>query len=344
MSVPATTGIPGLAGTNPPTLLELRGIVQRFGAPPGRLAQRLGLARAPHAVLAVDRVDLDIARAEVVGLAGESGCGKSTLARIAAGTLRPSEGTRRWNGRDIAALEGSERIVAELAIQLVFQDAHAALDPRMRVIDQLCEAPVAHRRVDASVAGALGERLLDEVGLDPALGRRYPHQLSGGQRSRVVIARALAVDPQLLVCDEPVAALDVSVQAQVLNLFMGLREARGLSYLFISHDLAVIRHLADRVAIMYLGQLVETAPVHELFARPAHPYTRVLLAEIPDLARRRRTYGGAAGEIPSPLAPPPGCRFHPRCPSATERCRVEPPRLRNVAPGHLAACHLHDAA
>lgn len=340
MSVPATTGIPGLAGTNPPTLLELRGIVQRFGASPGRLAQRLGLARAPHAVLAVDRVDLDIARAEVVGLAGESGCGKSTLARIAAGTLRPSEGTRRWNGRDIAALEGSERIVAELAIQLVFQDAHAALDPRMRVIDQLCEAPVAHRRVDASVAGALGERLLDEVGLDPALGRRYPHQLSGGQRSRVVIARALAVDPQLLVCDEPVAALDVSVQAQVLNLFMDLQERHRTAMVFISHNLAVVEHVAHDVMVMYLGRAVECGPARRLFEGARHPYTQALLSASPgfdEAAAARRI--PIRGEPPSPLSPPAGCAFHPRCPQATGRCREERPELRQVD-GLQVACHL----
>jgi peptide/nickel transport system ATP-binding protein len=281
MSVPATTGIPGLAGTNPPTLLELRGIVQRFGASPGRLAQRLGLARAPHAVLAVDRVDLDIARAEVVGLAGESGCGKSTLARIAAGTLRPSEGTRRWNGRDIAALEGSERIVAELAIQLVFQDAHAALDPRMRVIDQLCEAPVAHRRVDASVAGALGERLLDEVGLDPALGRRYPHQLSGGQRQRVAIARALAVDPQLLVCDEPVSALDMTVQAQILDLLGRIRRERGLALLFIGHDLEAVGAVSERIAVMKDGRVIEIGTAAAVLQRPVTAYAQALVGAMP---------------------------------------------------------------
>jgi len=207
------------------------------------------------------------------------------------------------------------------------------------------EAPLVHGQVARHAAADLGDRLLAEVGLDPGLARRYPHQLSGGQRSRVVIARALAVAPRLLVCDEPVAALDVSVQAQVLNLFMTLRESRALAYLFISHDLGVIRHLADRVAIMYLGRVVETASARELFARPAHPYTRALLAEVPDLARRRRAYASVAGEMPSPLAPPAGCSFHPRCPVATDRCRAEPPRLRAIAPGHQAACHLlHGAA
>ena len=325
-------------------LLGLRGIEKRFVRPldlAAKIANRFGAGMREQVVHAIDHADLELARGEVVGLAGESGCGKSTLARIAAGILAPSRGERLWQGQAIAAMPRQERLATELKVQMIFQDAFASLNPRMRVEDIISEAPLAHRIIGKDERAGYVDHLLQQVGLDPAAKRRWPHQFSGGQRSRIGIARALAVRPELLICDEAVAALDVSIQAQVLNLFMQLRERLGLTYLFISHDLGVIRHLADRVLIMYLGRIVEAAPARDLFAQPDHPYTRALLAEVPTLARRRRVYQPIRGEIPSPLAPPSGCHFHPRCPHALPRCTTEAPALREIAPGHLSACHLN---
>jgi peptide/nickel transport system ATP-binding protein len=298
-----------------------------------KVARALGADVAEHTVHAVDRVSFEVRRGEVVGLVGESGCGKSTLGRLACGLAAPSSGRVLYQGK---APAGTQRP------QMIFQDPFASLNPRMRVEDIIGEAPVVHGFVPKAAIRDYVAELLAQVGLDAAYRRRYPHQFSGGQRARIGIARALAMKPDFLVCDEAVAALDVSIQAQVLNLFLDLRERLGLTYLFISHDLGVVRHLAQRVVVMYLGRAVESAPTAELFAAPNHPYTQALLAEVPRLDRKRRAYVPIKGEIPSPLAPPPGCHFHPRCPHAMERCRREAPALHEISPGRLSACHLND--
>jgi peptide/nickel transport system ATP-binding protein len=225
---------------------------------------------------------------------------------------------------------------------MIFQDPFASLNPRMRVADIVGEAPLVHGIVERAALDAYLDDVLRRCGLDASYKRRYPHQFSGGQRSRIGIARALAVKPEFIVCDEAVAALDVSIQAQILNLFMQLRQELDLTYLFISHDLGVVQHLSDRVVIMYLGRVVESASNEDLFRAPNHPYTQALLMQVPRLEARRTAFQPIAGEIPSPLAPPPGCHFHPRCPHAMARCKAEVPALREVAPGHLSACHLND--
>ena len=328
-------------------LLELSGVSKRFTKPldlAGRIARRLGAGLSEQTVHALDRVDLAVREGEVVGLVGESGCGKSTLGRIVSRILEPTEGERRWKGRPYAEFDRSGERAERLAVQMIFQDPYASLNPRLRIVDIVGEAPVVHGLVDRSARDDYVAEVLRKVGMDASLLRRFPHQFSGGQRSRIGIARALAVNPRFLVCDEAVAALDVSIQAQVLNLFIRLREELGLTYLFISHDLGVIRHVSDRVVVMYLGRVVEAAGAGEIFERPNHPYTEALIAEVPRVETRRRRFAAIRGEIPSPLDPPPGCHFHPRCPKAFERCRAEVPALRQVAPGHLSACHLNETA
>ncbi|MEM9148185.1 MAG: oligopeptide/dipeptide ABC transporter ATP-binding protein [Pseudomonadota bacterium] len=307
----------------------------------GRIAQRLGASLAEETVHAVDGVDLEIRPGEVVGLVGESGCGKSTLGRMIAGILPPSSGTIAFQGRPLAEMSPADRREATLAVQMIFQDPFASLNPRMRVEQIVGEAPLVHGLATRRELPDYVDEVLSKVGLDPALKRRYPHQFSGGQRQRIGIARALAVKPRFLVCDEAIAALDVSIQAQVLNLFMDLRQDLDLTYLFISHDLSVVEHIADRIVIMYLGRVIESAPTEALFAAPNHPYTQALLAEIPRLDQRKRAFKPVEGEIPSPLAPPPGCHFHPRCRQASDRCSSARPMLADIAPERRSACHLN---
>ncbi len=328
--------------------IELKGVSKRFGKNfdiAARLARRASAAfgKSPKdlTVRAVDNVDMTIRKGEVVGLVGESGCGKSTLGRMVAGIIQPSEGQVLWQGRDITTHSTQEARVAQLKIQMIFQNPYASLNPRLRVAEIVGEAPRVHGMIPRGEFDSYVDAQLRRAGLDPAYKRRYPHQFSGGQRQRIGIARALAVQPEFLVCDEAVAALDVSIQAQILNLFMDLRAELDLTYLFISHDLGVVEHLSDRVFIMYLGRIVEQAPAEEIFARANHPYTQALLAEVPRIETRKKQFAGVKGEIPSPLDPPSGCHFHPRCPHAMARCSIEVPALREIAPGHRSACHLN---
>lgn len=327
-------------------LIEARGVTRKFGSKPdlaAKIAIRLGLAKPEPVVHALDDVSLKINRGEVVGLVGESGCGKSTLGRVIAGIIPPSAGTIAWQGQERETLSASARHAADLATQMIFQNPMAALNPRMTIADIVSEAPRSHGMVSKADQQEYVDRYLELAGFDATMKNRYPHQFSGGQRQRVNIARALAVQPEFLVCDESVAALDVSIQAQVINLFMELRERLGLTYLFVSHDLGVVEHISDRVAIMYFGRIIEEAPVEEVFRRPNHPYTQALLAEVPKIELTKRKFEVVKGELPSPLNPPGGCHFHPRCPFVMDRCRHEVPKRREIAPRHVSACHLNDS-
>lgn len=330
---------------NPPILMQAEQVSRLFVKRPDyaeRLAALLGIKSHAYTVQAVDSVDLAIHEGEVVGLVGESGCGKSTLGRLLAGILPVTSGTIRTPAGELAHLTGQAAHAQRLATQMIFQDPMSSLNPRKRIRDIIGEAPLAHGIVSRADCDDYVAEVMRRVGLDPDYRNRFPHQFSGGQRQRVGIGRALAVKPRLLICDESIAALDVSIQAQILNLFMDLREELGLTYLFISHDLGVVRRISDRTVIMYLGRVVESGPTRDIFTAPRHPYTQALLDEVPRLSNRKRRFHGIQGEIPSPLHPPAGCHFHPRCPHAMPRCKAEQPLLQPVGAGHRAACHLID--
>ena len=321
-------------------ILEVDEVSKNFEASRGLLGTSL-LSRQRQVVRAVSGVSLALGPSEVLALVGESGCGKSTLGRIVAGLIQPTAGELRFGGTSHTVLSTSERREWARNVQMIFQNPYASLNARQTVREIIEEPLRVHRVVPKSDVGARANQLLEQVGLDPSFGERQPHQLSGGQCQRVGIARALTVVPRVLVCDEPVSALDVSIQAQVLNLFADLRQELTIAYLFISHDLGVVERLSDRVAVMYLGRIVETATRDDLFSSPKHPYTQALLDAVPKIGRSRAQSVRISGERPSPLNPPPGCHFHPRCPHATGRCRVEAPQLKAVGFNQFAACHLY---
>ncbi|HSE91766.1 MAG TPA: dipeptide ABC transporter ATP-binding protein [Methylomirabilota bacterium] len=319
-------------------LLEVRDLVKHFAVGGGLLGRSHGIVRA------VDGVSFSIRRGETLGLVGESGCGKTTTGRCILQLERATSGQVIFEGRDLTTLEGAALRAVRRKVQVIFQDPYSSLNPRMTVGQIIAEPLAVHGIVpDAGSRGQRVGELLRRVGLLPQHAQRYPHEMSGGQRQRVGVARALAMEPALIVCDEPVSALDVSIQAQIINLLEDLQAEFGLTYLFIAHDLAVVRHISDRVAVMYLGKIAEIADRKSLYDDPLHPYTKALLAAVPipdpELeARRERVV--LRGEVPSPLDPPSGCVFHPRCPIAVDRCHEQIPPLREIRSGHWAACHL----
>ncbi|QHO74992.1 peptide ABC transporter substrate-binding protein [Bradyrhizobium sp. CCBAU 051011] len=315
-------------------LLEVEDLVKHF------VAARSVFGRPTAHVKAVDGVSFTVEAGKTLALVGESGCGKSTVSRLVLRLIEPDAGTIRFEGRDLGALNANQLRAFRRDAQIIFQDPYASLNPRMTVSQILSEPLALHDLVPAARRRERVEELLRLVGLEPRFARRYPHEFSGGQRQRIAIARALAVEPKLIICDEPVSALDVSIRSQILNLLRDLQDRLGLAYIFVSHDLAVVKHIADRVAVMNLGGIVETAKADALFAAPRHPYSRALLSAIPvpkPQAKRSRIV--LEGEMPSALNPPSGCRFHTRCPYVIQRCRTEVPALLADATGHATACH-----
>lgn len=319
------------------TLLEVKGLKKYFPVRKGLLLRHVADVKA------VDDISFDLRRGETFGLVGESGCGKSTLGRAIIRIYEPSAGTVKFQGQNFLSLGGAKLREARRDVQMIFQDPMAALDPRMSVGQILSEPFEIHGILDSAQRKAKVRNLLETVGLKASHINRYPHEFSGGQKQRICIARALALEPQLIIADEPVSALDVSIQAQILNLMKDLQAKFGLTYIFISHDLSVIEHVCDRIAVMYLGKIVELASREELFANPKHPYTRALIGAIPRIGEgKKRFRRSLGGEVPSPMNPPTGCHFHPRCPSVMERCRREAPALIGVGKDHMASCFLNE--
>jgi oligopeptide transport system ATP-binding protein len=317
-------------------LLEVKNLKVHFPV-------KRGMFQAAHEfVRAVDEVSFGIAPGETLGLVGESGCGKTTLGRAIVRLVEPTAGTVSLEGADITQLEGAALRAQRRKLQIIFQDPYGSLNPRMTVRDIVGEALDIHGLAENKSARQKRiAELLKAVGLDATYAQRYPHEFSGGQRQRIGIARALAVEPKLIVCDEPVSALDVSVQAQIINLLQDLQQQHGIAYLFIAHDLAVVEHISRRVMVMYLGKIVELAEAKAIVHAPKHPYTQALISAVPVVdpdSKRQRII--LPGDVPSPIDPPPGCPFHPRCPIAEDQCRTNVPVLREISPGHFAACHL----
>ena len=312
-------------------LLEVRDLVVSYRVRSRNFAPK-------RTLYAVNGVSFDIAAGETLGLVGESGCGKSTLGKALVRLEKPASGSIRLEGKELAALSGRELKRSRGDIQMVFQDPYGSLNPRLKIAESLDEVIAMRRPGKAAERRARAEELLAQVGLPPDSLDRYPHQFSGGQRQRIGIARALAGDPKLIVADEPVSALDVSVQAEIVNLLMDIQRECGMAFLFIAHDLAVVEHISNRIMVMYLGRIVEIAPARELVASPRHPYTKALLAAVPTLSPGGEKKLLLEGDVPSPIAPPPGCPFHPRCPRAQARCRTELPPLEKCGGGRACAC------